>query len=256
MAEIGTNKTAKLIKSLKEKKYRDRDWLFVVEGERFVGEIMDNCEIEFMVFSESYAALKDVSEYKKAFVFSDKIFKEFSETSNPQGIIAVCRKKTFSIDEVIEKNAGGIYILAEDLNDPGNLGTIIRTADASGAAAVILSKGSVDLYNGKVLRSTMGSLFHIPVIENADIKQCIEKLKKSGITVFAAHLKGDRTLYDCNFKNPSAFVIGNEARGLSDETSKICDVLLKIPMPGKAESLNAAVAASVMMYEAVGQRMC
>lgn len=132
-----------------------------------------------MVFSESFASKNDINKYSKkaeCFVVSDSLFSVLSDTKNPQGIIAVCRKMSYDINKIIKKD--GFYVIAEEMNDPGNLGTVIRTAHAAGADGVILSKGSVDLYNPKVLRSTMGSVFKIPVIQNADLVQITDLMKK------------------------------------------------------------------------------
>ena len=146
-------------------------------------------------------------------------------------------------------------LLAEELNDRGNLGTVIRTADACGADAVFLSKGSVDLYNPKVLRATMGSLFHVPVFQNIDLHALSEKMQAKQIPLYAAHLKGDRYPYALPLQDACAFLIGNEARGLSEDAAALCDAWVKIPMPGQAESLNASVAAGVLLYEVVRQRL-
>ncbi|MCI2000290.1 MAG: RNA methyltransferase [Clostridia bacterium] len=254
--EKGSNKINKIIKQLKEKKFRNENAVFLVEGLRFVNEIPKDYSIIFYAFSESFCNTNDLSIYEKndCYVFDDKTFRSLSDTNNPQGIMAVVEKNKYKIEDVIKnskKNA--LYIIAENLNDPGNLGTIIRTADACQADGIFLSKGSVDLYNGKVLRSTMGSVFHIPIITETDIKECVDILHDNGVKIYAAHLKGEKMPYDINLTNPSAFLIGNEAGGLSNETAKMADELIKIPMPGKAESLNASVAASVLMYEAVRQ---
>jgi len=257
--EKGTERIRKEIIRLKEKKYRDECGQFIIEGLRFVNEIPDNYIIKEYVFSESFSNEKALYEFEKkgkCFVFDEKTFKEISDTNSPQGIMAVLEKKTFTPEDII-KNSGKnpVYIIAEELNDPGNLGTIIRTADACKTDGIFLSKGSVDLYNSKVLRSTMGSLFHIPTAVDGTIDEYAALLRKNGVTIYAAHLKGEKMLYDIDLTGPSAFLIGNEARGLSDEASELADMLIKIPMPGKAESLNASVAASVLMYEAVRQRI-
>ena len=141
------------------------------------------------------------------------------------------------------------------MNDPGNLGTVIRTAHAAGVDGVILSKGSVDLYNSKVLRSTMGSVFKIPIVQSADINETVEYMHKCGIKLFAAHLKGKKQHFQADYTKGCAFMLGNEARGLSEDSAMLCDELIKIPMPGGAESLNASVAAAVLMYEVVRQKL-
>lgn len=145
-----------------------------------------------------------------------------------------------------------LYILLENIQDPGNMGTIIRTADAADADGVFLSKGCVDIYNPKAVRSTMGSIFHLPIFTDVDLKELVNKIN---VETVAAHLKGDKTPYDINMKKGIAIMIGNEGNGLSNELSEKADNLVKIPMPGKAESMNAGVAASIMIYEAVRQRM-
>jgi TrmH family RNA methyltransferase len=137
----------------------------------------------------------------------------------------------------------------ENIQDPGNLGTIIRSADAFGAKAIFVSQESTDVYSDKTLRSTMGSLFHLPVVDNVNIEELLYLMKKEKFTVFAASLKGKKSIDDLKILSKSVFIIGNEANGIKQETEKSADILFKIPMPGKAESLNAAVAASIIMYE-------
>ena len=255
MIESSQNKIIKEIKSLSEKKYRDRTNTFIADGLRFVSEIPESMKVEKMIFSDGFAAKNDISRYMKrceCYVVSDRLFKEISETENPQGIMAVCQKINFDAEEIIKD--GGFYIIAEEMNDPGNLGTVIRTAYAAGADGIVLSKVSVDLYNPKVLRYTMGAVFKIPIIQNADLEYITSVMKSKNINVYAAHLKGNTYHYDLDLKGGCAFMLGNEARGLSDKAAKMCDRLVKIPMPGGAESLNASVAAAVLIYEAVRQR--
>ena len=247
MTQKGTNKIYKQIKALKERKNRDKEGLFIAEGLRFVNEIPYDWNIEYYAFSESFAEYNDLTLYEKrsgSYIFEDRLFKEFSETNSPQGILAVCVQKKHIFEDIIEKNKNGLFVIAEELNDPGNLVDV-----------VFLSKESVALYNGKVLRLTMCSVFQVPVLVEIDMENCIDKFKKAGITLYAAHLHGTKTPYECSLKEPSAFVIGNEARGLTENTSSKCDCLIKIPMPSMAESLNASVAAAVLMYEAVRQRL-
>lgn len=255
MIESSQNKIIKEIKALGDKKRRDERGLFIADGLRFVSEIPKDLKIERMIFSESFADKNDISEYRKrskCCIVSDRIFGDLSDTKNPQGIIAICHKTEHRLKDIIKRN--GFYVIAEEMNDPGNLGTIIRTAHAAGADGVILSRGSVDLYNPKVLRSTMGSVFRIPVIQNTNLEEAAEEMKKNGIRIYAAHLKGNKYHYDLSLKGGCAFMLGNEARGLSDKAVSLCDELVKIPMPGGAESLNASVAAAVLIYEAVRQR--
>ena len=256
MIESTQNKLIKELRALGDKKHRDESGLFIADGFRFVSEIPENTKINKMVFSESFSAKNDISCFREkadCYIISDKLFNTVSDTKNPQGILAVCAKLKYEIKDIIRKN--GFYVIAEEMNDPGNLGTVIRTAHAAGANGVILSAGSVDLYNPKVLRSTMGSVFKVPVIQNADLECITSFMKKNGIKIYAAHLKGKKNYFDLDQKSGCAFMLGNEARGLSDKAAAMCDCLIRIPMPGQAESLNASVAAAVLIYEAVRQRI-
>ncbi|MCI8341679.1 MAG: RNA methyltransferase [Firmicutes bacterium] len=253
------NKFAKIVKSLENKRKREKEGLFVAEGLRFVREIPDCHEIEFYGVSEKFANENDLGSFLSradVHIFSEHVFKEMSETSNPQGILAVVRKKKYSVEEVV-KNAkeNGFFVIAEELNDPGNLGTIIRTACACGCDGIFLSDKSVDVYGGKVLRSTMGAIFHVPVVSGVNIRDTVELLKRNGILVYAAHLKGKKYPYDLDLKKGCCFLVGNEARGLLNETAELSDEYVKIPMKEEAESLNASVAAAVLMYEVVRQRL-
>ncbi len=255
--ESSQNKLVKKLNSWKSKKYRIKDQVFLAEGIRFISEIPQETEVLFYACSESFAKKENLEWIKnkaQVYVFSDHLFPSFCDTEHPQGILAVCRQKKlqFCADE-IKKN--GLYLLAEELNDPGNLGTVIRTAHACGVDGVILSKGTVDVYSPKVLRSTMGSIFHVPLYTDLDLKEVIPLLRQKEITVMAAHLKAEQYPYDINCKKGCAILIGNEANGLKDETAALCNAYVKIPMPGGAESLNASVAAAVLLYEAVRQRL-
>ena len=147
-----------------------------------------------------------------------------------------------------------LIIILENLQDPGNLGTILRTAEAAGATGILLSRGCADLYNPKVTRSTMGSIFRVPFVYTDDLKDAIARLKAQGVRVLATHLAGSVELYEESFTTPTAILIGNESRGLTDETAALADQAIRIPMSGSVESLNAAVAAAVCLYEARRQR--
>ncbi|MGN0136955.1 TrmH family RNA methyltransferase [Anaerotignum sp.] len=255
--ESRENKWVKRLNGLKIKKNREKEGVFVAEGLRFISEIPADRAVEVYAVSQTFAMENDISVYEKraeVLCFSDTLFAAACDTETPQGILAVCKKLEWDEAAVFAKHAP-FFLLAEELNDPGNLGTVIRTADACGADAVFLSKGSVDLYNPKVLRSTMGSLFHVPVFQNVDLHEISAKLKANKIPLYAAHLKGDGFPYDLDLKASCAFLIGNEARGLSEQAANLCDQWVKIPMPGQAESLNASVAAGVLLYEVVRQRL-
>jgi len=184
----------------------------------------------------------------KVYSITDSLFKSICDTENPQGIIAVVKNKPVEI-----KYDHGFYMLADKVQDPGNMGTIIRTAHAAGALGVIITKGTVDIYNEKTLRSTMGSIFKIPVIEDKDLS-LVQKLRNGGFKLVTSSLDTDKNFYDIDLKEKVIISVGNEGNGISDEVYELSDLKIKIPMPGGAESLNAAVAASIMMYEVVRQK--
>ena len=243
--ESSQNKIIKEINSLKQKKYRDKTGLFIVEGERLISEASP----EYVLARKDYTG--DLDGFERVYTTSAALFDRVSDTVSPQGILGVCKIPKNDINEFVGGENAFVVIL-ERVADPGNLGTIIRTADAAGADAVILSEGCADPYNLKTIRSTMGSVFHLPVYRNVNLK---EFLKDTKIRTFAAHLKGTKSCYDTDMSGSVGIIIGNEANGLSDEISGLADELVKIPMPGRAESMNAAVAAGIMIYEAVRQRI-
>jgi len=236
---------------LEKKKAREKEKRFVVEGEHLVYEAAE--DIIYVLYSAelpaaAWAKKKGIPAYK----VSKKVFELLTSVETPQGVLAVVKKPEYSLNDVLA-NANPLIVLCVGIQDPGNLGTIIRSADAVSAAGVLLSKGTVDLYNQKVIRSTMGSLFHLPVVEAGEVKEIIKEFKDKGIKLVAADAEG-KNYWQSVLSGPSAILIGNEGAGLPDEILKQCDETVKIPMPGKAESLNAAMAASLIMYEALRQR--
>ncbi|GHT36221.1 RNA methyltransferase [Endomicrobiia bacterium] len=231
--------------SLKDKKFRDRNGIFFVEGKKQVEEIPKDWDIKQIFISEKYK--NNIHDFKNVTTFSERLFNKLARTQSPQGVVAVVNKKHYNIKEIIKNQ--GLFIILENIQDPGNLGTIIRSADAFASKAVFVSKGSADIYSDKTVRSTMGSIFHLPVIDNIDIEDILNLLKEEKITVFGASLNSGKYLNGLKFPAKSAFVIGNEANGLKKETEHLTDKLIKIYMPGNSESLNAAVAASIIMYE-------
>jgi RNA methyltransferase, TrmH family len=255
------NRNIKNVKSLKLKKFRNETNRFFIEGKRFVYDALkSDFYIPEIFISDSFYECEANSEIIhqvhsrdiKLFICSDVIFNKLTDTENPQGILAVVEMP--KIKEITCKH-NGFYIILDNLTDPGNIGTIIRTADAAGADAVFISEGSTDIYNPKVLRSTMGSVFHIPVLNNVNIYDIIFQLKDIGIPVFAADINGKKSCFEMNTQKGAAILIGNEANGLSYDSISSADELIKIPMFGDAESLNASVAAGILMYMVVGKRV-
>lgn len=246
----------KEIKKLKDKRHRIKSGKFLVEGFRFVEEAFKSSyTVEYVVINDKFKhKIKEFDgEFEnqsktKIFHVSESLFKWICDTENPQGILAVVNNK-----ESIIENKAGFFVLADKIQDPGNMGTIIRTAHAAGALGVIITKGTVDIYNEKTLRSTMGSIFKIPVIQDNDLTNIVS-LKEKGFKLITTSLQTDKNFYDVNLLENVILTVGNEGNGISDEIFKLSDTKVKIPMHGDAESLNAAVAASIMMFEVVRQK--
>lgn len=242
------NKKYKYIKSLKQKKIRDAEGVFTVEGKKSVDDaIASGCSVRLVAMSESFVAEFDcTSEY---IVVRDDLFSGLCDTKTPQGIIAVIEKKEIAFTPDTEK----LYIYCDTVQDPGNLGTIIRTADAAGFGGVLLSEGCADAYSPKTVRSSMGSFFNIDIITDFDYNSLF-RLKEKGFNLVCGALSDDSVDYtETDFTKPTVIIVGNEANGVSEDILRKTEHII-IPIYGKAESLNAGVAASIMMYEARRQR--
>lgn len=255
------NKDVKTVTALAaKKKERDRQGLFIVEGPKMFGEAPAE-RISRVYLSQSAAAQMQGQYGEKLAglsceIVSDEVFEKMSDTKTPQGILCLVRQQQYNIEEILQEKNGKqpLLIVLEDIQDPGNLGTIFRTAEAAGADGVIMSSRTADIYNPKTIRSTMGSVYRIPFLYAEDLSSIIMKLRETGLFVYAAHL-GGRMAYDaCCYQKGTAFLIGNEANGLREETAACADTLIHIPMEGQVESLNAAVASSVLLFEASRQR--
>lgn len=251
------NKIIKDILKLKQKKQRDITGNFYIEGERIIDEIPSNIEIKKYIFSEKfYKDLNNKEKYKKIdnIIVSDSVFKKISDTINPQGIMAICSMPKNNINSIkIKENK--VFVILDRICDPGNMGTIIRTAEALGIDSIFLSKGCVDLYNPKVIRATMGAIFHIPIIQDCDISYLITHLKSNNVNIVCTHLDGDKAPYNIDFKKSTAILIGNEANGVLDQYKNEADELVKIPMVGKVESMNASISSAIIFYEVLSQRL-
>ena len=181
-------------------------------------------------------------------VVTEEQMKKLTDTVTPQGILCVVRQPSYTLEDIINHPGHRLIMILEDIQDPGNLGTIFRTAEGAGASGIIMTKGCADLFNPKVVRSTMGSIYRVPFFVTDDIEQTISLVKNAQIEVFAAHLKGEHFYDEIEYKD-AAFLIGNEGRGLKDSTASLADTYIKIPMSGELESLNASMAAGILMYE-------
>ncbi len=254
---------SKLLSSAKERKYSGK---YLVEGLRMVREIPEN-ELEQLYMTQEFfekhvqsderlRKLVNVADRRNdSFIVSDAVLKKISDTENPQGIVATVRMKTYDISELMgDASDVPLIMVIEKLQDPGNMGTIIRTAEGAGVTGLLVSYDSVDVYSPKVVRSTMGSIFRKNIAVTYDLIGDIRKLKDKGVKIYGMHLDGS-SIYETDLSGPAAFLIGNEGAGLSAEISDEADKLLKIPMLGEVESLNAASSATIIAYEALRQKI-
>ena len=264
----------------KKSKLRKEEKQFVVEGIKMVSEAPKDRLVKVYI-SETFKA--DNEEFLKKMnyealgkdileVVSDNVFVRMSDTQTPQGIMAVVKMSDVCIEDMFEKDnytdskddgadkvedntvdakKQPLLLILENLQDPGNLGTIVRMAEGAGVTGIIMSSNTVDIYNPKTIRSTMGSLYRVPVIYVDDICKAVDECKEKGVKVYAAHLKGTDNYNQKDYAQPTAFMIGNEGNGLSDRLTQKADELVRIPMQGKVESLNAAIACTILTYEAV-----
>ena len=252
------NSLIKHIKRLKEKKYRDEYEEYVIEGIKLIKEaVQENADIKHIVVCDgcdNSEMIESHLKYEMArldFIYvPENIFKLISDVESPQGVLAVIGKPN---KEDINLNENLILAL-DDIQDPGNLGTILRTADSIGLKQILVSKGTADSYNPKVVRSTMGAIFRVKVIECEDLKQTLKGLQDKQYKVMCTSLKAKKTIYQVNYKK-KVIVIGNEANGVSKEIINLADEKVIIPMLGKTESLNASVATGVILYEYVRQKI-
>lgn len=251
----------------KKSKVRSREGVFVAEGIRMVRETPYDRLIN-LYFSESFEKKygKEVLDAisggdsqireqlrKKTEILSDPVFSYVSNTKTPQGVLAVVRQMEYTLEQMTEGVVPHLMIL-DNLQDPGNLGTIFRTAEAAGVTGIVMSRDCVDIYNPKTIRSTMGALYRMPFVYVEDLRETILSLKEKKIRSYAAHLDGKNTYDKEDYRKGTAFLIGNEGNGLRKEIAECADTWIRIPMCGQVESLNAAVAATVLMFEVSRQR--
>lgn len=257
-----SKKQIKLIQAIKKSNnYRTKYQCFLVEGLKSIVEaIKSDFIVDFIIVSERF--VKDNSEeYKeiafnsniKIHIISDELYETLSDTVTPQGIMAVVKIKYNNITQL--ENDNFILTALDKIKDPGNMGTIIRTADAAAAGGVILGKGCVDVFNPKVVRATMGSIFHVPLVKTDNLIETLMQLKKHGAQIVTTFLTATKYYYELDFLKPTVLVMGKEDEGVSQEIVNISDEIVKIPMLGKAESLNVSIAHGIILYETVKQRI-
>jgi TrmH family RNA methyltransferase len=233
---------------------RAKDGIFLAEGLRLVSEAP--AELVRTLYVTPKVAEEGIPEKLRQIpteVVSPELFSKISSTDTPQGILAVVKRPTWDPEEILKRD-DPFLVVCERMQDPGNLGTVFRTAEAAGVSALYMSRDAVDPYNPKVVRSTMGAIFRVPHFIYNDYKVLAETFRKREIRTYAAHLRGTLSYTEADFRGGSAVLIGNEGNGLSEETAAMADTLVKIPMAGQAESLNASVAAALLMYEGFRKR--
>ncbi len=258
MNEIQRISKAKLlsIKKLKQKKYRDEEGKFLVEGEHVTEEaLLSNWQVDALLVTESFLK-KDLSNRfilsarqrkSELYLITEQELDKITDAVTAQGVAAIISKKEYQLDNVLPKRKDSIVVVLDQVNDPGNLGTIVRTCDWFGVDALMVSKNSVELFSPKVIRSTMGSLFHFPIVTDVDLTELIRLLKKNGYTIFMALVDAPKYLKEVTFPNKSALVFGNESHGISSEFMNYADNKVSIKKYGKAESLNVAMACGIFL---------
>lgn len=228
---------------------------FVAEGLKMFLEAPGDW-IEAVYVSESF--LEKNGEYLEGVPFetvTDRVFSHITDTVTPQGILTVLKMPKYGLLDLL---GGGkrepLLLTVENIQDPGNLGTMFRTAEGAGATGILMNKGTVDVFHPKTIRSTMGSVYRVPFLYTENLPETVRELQEKGLCFYAAHLRGSNSYERADYKRPSAFLIGNEANGLSEELAELADSLIRIPMEGRLESLNAAMAAGILLYEGNRQR--
>ncbi|TCP32121.1 TrmH family RNA methyltransferase [Scopulibacillus darangshiensis] len=242
--ESPQNQHFKHWKKLHNRKWREKTGEYLLEGPHLIQEAMKKPDIVIsLIYDEGFRQRENwMKNNADEFIVDTKLFKELAQTETPQGILAVCRVMD---EQLIVKQ--GRFLLIDSVQDPGNLGTIIRTADACGMDGVYLGAGCVDLYNQKVLRSAQGSHFHLPIIKS-DLTEVVNDLKQAGATVYGSSLQGTTLQNVAHSCENFALIIGNEGNGVDEELLSLTDVNVKIPIYGLAESMNVAVASGILMY--------
>ncbi len=252
------NESIKNIKKLKERKYRDLNNEYIIEGIKIIKEaINEKANIKKIIVCEECLAnnllddklLYEIAKYDCIYV-TKKIFETITDVSNPQGILAIVEKNNKR--EINYKE--DIIIALDGIQDPGNLGTILRTLDSANLTQIIVSKDTVDAYNQKVVRSTMGAIFRINVVEVEKLKETLKDIKKHKYKIMCTDLSANKNIYEADY-NKKVLVIGNEANGVTQEVLELADEKIIIPMLGKTESLNASVATSIIVYEYIRRKL-
>ncbi len=246
------NKIFKECQKLSQKKYRDREGLYLIEGENLIAEVPEK-DLVYIICSDNQGW--ELEDDRNVYLMSANLFEKIAQTETSQGILAVVRKPNITAASLVERlKAEENVVVLDRLQDPGNIGTIIRTSEGAGYGAVITVKGTGDVFSPKTIRAAAGSVFRMPIIQvedNQELRKLADQLgKKLVVTAFDT----DKYYFDEDLSQGVALVIGNEGNGVSDELMAMADVKVKIPMDGHLESLNASVAAGILMYETKRKR--
>ena len=258
MINSTSNKQVKRVANLRDKaKARREEGVYVAEGLRMCREYKPD-DVEILYITESFGKQEENKKWLRGFKFeivTDEVMHYMADTKTPQGVLAVAKQKKCTMEDILKKTSTPkLIMILENIQDPGNLGTIIRAGEGAGITGVVMSSDTADIYNPKVIRSTMGAVFRVPFVYVEDLKAALSQLKDHGVHLYAAHLKGQNPYDQEDYTESTGFLIGNEAQGLSDEIASLADTYVKIPMAGSVESLNAAIASSVLMFEVARQR--
>ncbi len=258
------NKIFKWVKSLTYTKIRKKEKAFLLEGVTFVKEALQDYPhlINFVILGEGFSKSEKGKEFIKIlnkkkilfYIFSSKLIKELTSTETPQGIFAVIKQQEFLEWRIFLEESPNIILIIEELQDPSNVGAVIRVADAVGVKAVFYTKGTADPYSLKAVRASAGSILHLPVIYIEFFKELLSELKNHDFQIIATLTDKGKNLFQAEFQEKVAIIVGNEARGVSEKAKSLSDELITIPVYGKAQSLNVAVATGIILYEILHHR--
>ena len=253
------NPVVKAAAELKQKKYRTQNGLYLAEGLRTAEEAVAYKAVETLFYvatddDRTMRLLEDAAMQNiKLVCVNENVMKKIADTETPQGIIAVCKMRQPKLENLLA--SGKMLLVLDRVGDPGNIGTMLRTADAAGIGGLVLLKGCADIYAPKTVRSSMGSLFHIPVLSGVSEQEFVSTAKKAGYDLLVTCLDGADNLYKADLSGRIAFVMGNEAGGVSETLLEKADKRVYIPMASRAESLNVAMAAGIVMFEALRRKV-
>ena len=249
LSSISNPKLRRVRELLDRSRARKKEDAFVVEGIRMFREIPEDRLMETFISEKFHEENPSI----RGSVVKNEVFQKLSDTRTPQGVLAVVRQRHYALPDILQ-GKNGLWLILEGIQDPGNLGTMIRTGEGAGISGIIMDRNTADFYSPKTVRSTMGAVFRVPFFYTEDLAGTVREIKKTGITTYAAHLDGKKMYHEIDYADRTAFLIGNEGNGLSDELTSLADIKLRIPMQGQVESLNAAISAALLMYRYMTER--